>query len=211
MIVPENVQQRGIILKFFICRQTAKTFHEKLGSFRKIIGKKAELRLLNAPHLVPAQNSEAVEQRGWWFSQPHDYFKSDDVSDCDKGFHESLSLIRKAIEEDGPFDGIMGFSQGAALAALICLKAEFKFRFAMLFAPFISPCTRHAEFYAKKADIPVMFVIGEGDQVVAFERGQALTAFFTNATVVKHEGGHFVPATSKQKQSYLTFLDSQMQ
>ena len=25
------------------------------------------------------------DQRGWWFSRENDYFKADDVSDCDKG------------------------------------------------------------------------------------------------------------------------------
>ena len=31
--------------------------------------------MVNAPHLVPANEEDATEQRGWWFSQPHDYFK----------------------------------------------------------------------------------------------------------------------------------------
>ena len=44
------------------------------------------------------------------------------MSDCDKGFEESWKLIKTTIEEEGPFDGIMGFSQGAAFAALICMK-----------------------------------------------------------------------------------------
>ena len=79
----------------------------KIGRVPETGGKKCVLRLLEAPHQVPNE----AEQRGWWFSQPHGYFKSDDVSDCDKGFEESLSLIKTTIEEEGPFDGLMGFSQ----------------------------------------------------------------------------------------------------
>ena len=59
-------------------RQTSDTFYEKTGAFRKMLGKLCDLVLINAPHLVPpeAHGSEvSKEQRGWWFSQPHGYFK----------------------------------------------------------------------------------------------------------------------------------------
>ena len=57
--------------------------------------------------------------------------------------------------------------------------------------------------------IPTLIVIGEGDQVIVPSRSELLLPFFNQAQVVRHEGGHFVPATSKQKQAYLTFLDNQ--
>lgn len=188
-------------------RQTSTTFYEKLGAFRKMVGKKCSLTLLNAPHIVPNQD-ESEEQRGWWFSQPHGYFKSDDISDCDKGFDESLQLIKKTIEEEGPFQGIMGFSQGAALTVLICMMPEFKFDFAMAFAPFKSVCSKHEKFY-RDVDIPILYVIGDGDQVIHPTRSETLLAHFSKATIVRHEGGHFVPATSKQKPAYLKFLEEQ--
>ncbi len=193
-------------------RQTAASFYEKLGAFRKLVGRKCVLRLLEAPHLVPPETNEAVEQveqRGWWFSRPHGYFKSTDVSDCDQGLEESLKLINTTIQEEGPFDGLMGFSQGAALAAILCLMPELasKFRFAWLFAPFASVCSKHAHFYEESTEIPTLFVIGQGDQVVAAERGQALMACFKQGQAVLHDGGHFVPATSKQKAAYLSFLE----
>ena len=50
--------------------------------------------------------------------------QSDDVSDCDLGFDTSLQLIRKTLEEQGPFDGLMGFSQGAAFAAILALMGD---------------------------------------------------------------------------------------
>ena len=33
------------------------------------------------------------DQRGWWFSRENDYFKADDVSDCDKGKKFILQLL----------------------------------------------------------------------------------------------------------------------
>ena len=158
------------------------------------------------------QKQDGVEQRGWWFSQSHGYFKSDDVSDCDKGFEESWELIKRTIAEEGPFDGIMGFSQGAAFVGLVCMKMPQDFKFAMLFAPFMSVCSKHAQYYNQEKNvvkIPTLIVIGEGDQVIVPSRSELLLPFFNQAHVVRHEGGHFVPATSKQKQAYLTFLDNQ--
>lgn len=156
---------------------------------------------------------EGAEQRGWWFSQPHGYFKSTDVSDCDKGFEESLQVIKTAIEEEGPFDGIMGFSQGAALVAIICMTPTLArhFKFAMLFAPFKSVCSKHKHYFEKVIDLPTLLVIGDGDQVVDPSRGLEMVSLFKNAQVVRHEGGHFVPATSKQKESYLSFFEKQQQ
>lgn len=35
-----------------------------------------------------------------------------------KGVEESLAFLRKVWDEQGPFDGLLGFSQGAAMASL---------------------------------------------------------------------------------------------
>ena len=79
------------------------------------------------------------------------FFQSTDESDCDRGFEESLELILKTIEDQGPFDGLMGFSQGACLAAILCLRLQQEkrahFKFCMLFAPFMSPCSKHRGYY----------------------------------------------------------------
>jgi hypothetical protein len=35
------------------------------------------------------------------------------------GMDESLAYLHKAMVEQGPFDGVMGFSQGACMAAVL--------------------------------------------------------------------------------------------
>ena len=146
--------------------------------------------------------------------------QSDDVSDCDLGFDTSLQLIRKTLEEQGPFDGLMGFSQGAAFAAILALMDDLKnqpqppFKFCMLFAPFMSCCSKHRSYFdektTSKAKIPSLFVVGNGDQVVDPRRSEALLAFFERPHLIHHDGGHYVPATGKQKQSYLEFLQARL-
>ena len=39
-------------------RQSAKTSREKLGSFRKLVGKVADLEFITAPHIIPSDNPE---------------------------------------------------------------------------------------------------------------------------------------------------------
>ena len=66
----------------------------------------------------------------------------------------SLSSLRKVFLENGPFDGVLGFSQGAAVAFTLCLirssflKQEddiFTFQFVVLCSGFLSPAREHQE------------------------------------------------------------------
>lgn len=39
------------------------------------------------------------------------------------GWQESLQALEAALQDQGPFDGVMGFSQGAAMAAVLAAQA----------------------------------------------------------------------------------------
>lgn len=45
------------------------------------------------------------------------------------GVDDSLSALERLMEAQGPFDGLLGFSQGAALAALVAALQERGLRF----------------------------------------------------------------------------------
>ena len=93
-------------------------------------------------------------------------------------------------------------------------NSEPPFKFCMLFAPFMSCCSKHCSYFdektTSKAKIPSLFVVGNGDQVVDPRRSEALLAFFERPHLIHHDGGHYVPATGKQKQSYLEFLQARL-
>ena len=93
-------------------------------------------------------------------------------------------------------------------------NSEPPFKFCMLFAPFMSCCSKHRSYFdektTSKAKIPSLFVVGNGDQVVDPRRSEALLAFFERPHLIHHDGGHYVPATGKQKQSYLEFLQARL-
>ncbi len=131
----------------------------------------------------------------------------------DDGFEESVQMVKKAVEEVKP-DGVLAFSQGAALLVLLCamqqeLSWETRFHFAIFVAAFRSRSSRHSDWYEKcnVMTIPTLHVIGDTDKVIERELSEDVLSLFEDPVVLRHPGGHFVPATGKQKDTYLTFLE----
>ncbi|KAF9931349.1 Ovarian cancer-associated protein 2 [Linnemannia zychae] len=111
--------------------QNALSFTKKTVVFRKCLKDIADLVYVTAPHIVPIPTLDTPEEReddklenlepeavpyGWWTSSPENPHY--------KGFDESLSGLREVLEKQGPFDGVMGFSQGASMASLLQLLLE---------------------------------------------------------------------------------------
>ncbi|KAK3580578.1 hypothetical protein CHS0354_002672 [Potamilus streckersoni] len=208
-------------------RQNAQAFRERTGAFRKIIKKHAELVFIDAPNRVPTLPSEDVheeatgggsgDQLGWWFSHVNDYYHAQDYTDCCKGFQESLDTIKKTFHEQGPFDGILAFSQGAALLTVLCGMKEqdpdcpFQFDFAILVAGFKSRQSPHEKFYSIPITMPTLHVFGDTDKVIQKEMSEDLLQYFVNPKIIQHPGGHFIPASSPQKKIYLEFLNEMSQ
>ncbi|CAO3568016.1 unnamed protein product [Mortierella alpina] len=111
--------------------QNALSFTKKTAAFRKSLKDIADLVYVTAPHIVPIPTLETPEEReqdeldnlepeavpyGWWTSSPE--------KPQYKGFDESLKGLRDVLEKQGPFDGVMGFSQGASMASILQLLLE---------------------------------------------------------------------------------------
>jgi len=206
-----KVSEKLKILCLHGYRQTGQTFRTKTGSFRKVTGKFAEFTFITAPHQV------SEEEHGWWFSTPDRTYSAKHVFSEDPGFSESLSLIEKTVREEGPFHGLLAFSQGAALGGLLLAKQEMGqldlgIKFAILVSAFISRCGNHSDSYEemlksqKKIQIPTLHIMGHTDKVIEIEMSEDLLKYFDNATVLKHDGGHFVPTPGDLKEDLLNFL-----
>lgn len=71
---------------------------------------------------------------------------------------EAFELVNEIIDEDGPFDGIMGFSQGASLAASLLLQRQLdhpskppQFQFAIFICGLL-PFSPHPDFHKELYD-----------------------------------------------------------
>lgn len=78
------------------------------------------LKATDVPGFDPttAADPDDVEAYGWW--------RRSDTSDPPEymGFNTGLETISKVLASEGPFDGVIGFSQGAALAAMTASLLE---------------------------------------------------------------------------------------
>ncbi|KAK0136176.1 Esterase OVCA2 [Merluccius polli] len=203
-------------------RQNSSSFREKTGALRKLLKKQVELVYMTAPCSPTGDGSESgpasgagedQDSRGWWFSDSQARSFSAQQRCLDSlGLDESVAAVRDAVKELGPFDGVLGFSQGAALVAMLCSlhrqrsEPHLAFRFAILVAGFRSACEGHQGFYDSPLSIPSLHVFGLDDRVISDTMSRELLPTFLDPQVMTHPGGHFVPAASAHRQTYKDFL-----
>lgn len=194
--------------------QSDTIFKSKLGSVRKGFKKEIDFAFLRGPHKVPMKSNfgidepETEEVYGWWFNTEDHIFKATVPSDLAVGFEDSVALVEKTFRESGPFDGILGFSQGAAFATILCFMQQrnllpIKFDFAIIISGFKSLCTPHASYYNGKINIPSLHIYGTSDQVIPTEMAEEVSEMFVRKTNATHEGGHYIPS---KKEYYKEFI-----
>ncbi|KAL2710848.1 Family of serine hydrolases 2 [Kluyveromyces marxianus] len=116
------------------------------------------------------------------------------------------TFLREYILEHGPFDGIIGFSQGAAVAGylltdlnhLLDLTEEQQptLKFCILFMGFrFKPDVYQEQYIKHPIVVPSMHVAGQLDTVVDVAKIHDLHAACVEGTgtYLEHSGGHFVP------------------
>ncbi|CAN8026840.1 unnamed protein product [Ixodes persulcatus] len=205
-------------------RQDGQSFKSKLGGFRKATKSVLDPVFIDAPHLIPeSSNAEGniaepnvPGGRGWWFSSSQKSFNAQEHTDVCVGFDDSVKAVEKACSL-GPFDGILGFSQGAAMAALVlCLQSLGKLttnlKFGVLIAGFKSRSTLHDVLYTDGlVKVPTLHIVGDTDAVIPKPQAMEIVPFFKSPQVVCHPGGHFIPTGGSCKTDYLAFLREMLQ
>lgn len=113
--------------------QSGPTFYAKTRAFQKSLLRKflppqsVSFSYPTGPHrLIPAEHSafehekpeeEGAETYGWWN-------RTSDSPIIYTGIPAGLERVAETIRAEGPFDGVIGFSQGGALAALVASALE---------------------------------------------------------------------------------------
>lgn len=126
----ETATQKLRILAIHGYRQNGEVFRSKTGSFRKMVHKWAQFTYITAPHkviLVDEINedpnigqSKDEEQYGWFFNRDDNTYRGIRKGGPAIGFEDSVKLVEDVCEREGPFDGILGFSQGGCFTGLLC-------------------------------------------------------------------------------------------
>ncbi|GBF94990.1 hypothetical protein Rsub_07491 [Raphidocelis subcapitata] len=116
------------------------------------------------------------------------------------GLEASEAFVERTLTELGPFDGIVGFSQGAIMAAAMAamqrrgtaLSGVPPLRFILLFGAAFSEHPRHLEaFLHGRVPIPTLHVIGHRDFVK--QHSINLVRQFDAPIIIFHQRGHVIP------------------
>jgi len=111
-----------------------------------------------------------------------------------------------------PFDGVFGFSQGAAFTGLLAgmrqaSATSVRFHFAMMVGGFKNDAPQHAELYERRFMLPSLHIIGRTDGIIPPHESEDLAAQFENPVVLRHSGGHIIPGDPAVVDGFAHFLD----
>ena len=143
--------------------------------------------------------------RAWWYAREGKEKGTGEFV----GLSASLDFIGSLMQKDGPFHAILGFSQGACFAGILCallqrrsmshplrshLPGESPPPLAgLIFSGFKARFPQYNEIYAEGIDIPMLHVMGVEDDDVFVEKSEELAALNRQAGILKHDGGHQIP------------------
>ena len=154
-----------------------------------------KLDVQDIPGVVVDDRGEQIEAYAWWRR------KDDGGGLLYNGMDTGFATIARCIEEDGPFDGVLGFSQGGAAAGMVASLLEdgrkdafdsaqarggiqyprsfdavqLPMKFAVSYSGFAAaPSSRYQAFYEPRIQTPMLHILGSVDTVVSEERSLRL-------------------------------------
>ncbi|KAI4301691.1 hypothetical protein L6164_034942 [Bauhinia variegata] len=130
-----------------------------------------------------------------------------------EGYDISLTHLKTVFSQEGPFDGILGFSQGAAMTAFISaqqekLRGEIDFRFVILCSGFAA---RVEEMDCGLIKCPSLHIFGNDhgrDRQIANQASRELASIYDAdcSVIVRHDSGHIIPTRSPYIDDIKDFL-----
>ncbi|XP_057493087.1 rhodanese-like domain-containing protein 6 isoform X3 [Actinidia eriantha] len=129
------------------------------------------------------------------------------------GFDASLAYLKNVFSQAGPFDGMLGFSQGAAMAASVCsqqrvLKGQIEIRFVILCSGFDLKLSDHKQ---ESIHCPSLHIFGNdqgNDRQISSQASRELASLFDDGcrVIIEHEFGHIIPTRSPYIDEIKDFL-----
>ncbi|KAF6157967.1 hypothetical protein GIB67_015283 [Kingdonia uniflora] len=184
----------------FMClhgfRTSAQIMKIQIGKWPQSVLDKLDLVFVDAP--FPAEGKSDVE--GIFDPPYYEWFQFDKGFMEYRNFDECLAFIEDYMLKHGPFDGLMGFSQGAILSGalpglqakgLALMKApKIEYLIVIAGAKLLSPIIAE-NAYSSPVDIPSLHFLGEVDFLKP--HGLTLLDSYLDHVVIHHPKGHTVP------------------
>lgn len=142
--------------------------------------------------------SLAAGDFGWWHSPA-------------RGWDRTRDWVLDLFATQPRFDGVFGFSQGAAFTGLLAgmqqgAGATIRFDFAVMVGGFKNDAPQHADLYRRSFAVPSLHIIGHTDGVIPPNESEDLADQFEDPVVAYHAGGHVVPADRAVVDGVANFL-----
>ncbi len=143
---------------------------------------------------------------GWW----HEGFS---------GWEQTRQWAINLFESQLPFDGLFGFSQGAALTGLLAavneaeyhsVSGESWFDFAVMVGGFKSDSPRHAKLFERSIALPSVHVMGRSDGIEPISHSRILASALEVPLVIELSGGHIVTCIDSVTHPLAQFLTDRM-
>ena len=182
------------------------------------------MRASEVPGHISRSDSRDDELHGWFNINDQPF----------QGLEESIASVLDYMRRVGPVDGVIGFSQGGALAMMIAslcegqtnparLEAIAKQPISMTFEPpqgpmkfavsmsgFRGDMNHYEGFYNPIIATPSMCIVADLDIMVETLHSDLLINSCHEAKVVHHRGGHYVPTDSKCLDAAAAFIRERM-
>jgi pimeloyl-ACP methyl ester carboxylesterase len=149
---------------------------------------------------------------GWW----HGNFTS--YREGFRGWQRTRDWLVQVFAGEPRFDGVFGFSQGAALVGLLpgmrapdgrpTEATPLSFDFAIAVGGFRSRAPEHEPLFAARAgyQLPSLHIMGTSDRIVPAADSRVLAERFTSPVVLEHAGGHIIPGIPSIRAKLTDFL-----
>ncbi|KAF0695590.1 Aste57867_13630 [Aphanomyces stellatus] len=186
----------------------------QVAGFRQAFGPTgAEFISLNAPFPASGPAQEGIRK---FFGEKGPYYEWWDavkVPDTDppktvyNGWERSLSFVQQQIHDLGPFDVVLGFSQGAALTTLLTTHYQMQNGGAVPYKAVVLVCglvpRDGVPLPLPQLDIPSVHILGEQDSLLPLSEKLVDAYTDTSRLVHSHAEGHRFPALPKYKPMYV--------
>ena len=145
-----------------------------------------------------AAAAAGVSARSWWIKDPS---HPEDIG----GWEDSRKLLQQIRDQKGPFDAVFGFSQGAAVAALLAVAWD------------IPRCVTAGGYLQHGHPLSAnlgrgghmtrsLHATGKEDTIVPATATEELASLFHDPVVLAHEGGHGVPSSEEFREAVVELL-----
>lgn len=168
------------------------------------------------------EEENEVDSWAWW--------RRDEASGEYRFLEEGMERLAETISEvEGGVDGVVGFSQGGSVAAVLAAAMEEgravpegkegewvrkvreanegrELKFAVVYSGFWAVPERLGWVYEPKVRTPTLHFLGSLDTVVDEGRSRGLVERCEDPAVVVHPGGHYVPVSKEWVMPLVGFI-----